>query len=183
MLFRPSALPAYLFALVLLLNIAFSVLFFCSFVFPIPSGQMELGDTLQLFELCLSSLALAGWGRDTPGFCQSLPNKFLAGGVADTLSLSYKSTPLLRHSKEILYTQSWIYSGDDKLHPATSQLEYCWLHSFQKLLSVLWVQRDPHSQNGWGYPAHVPGQDRQRPIVLKQAFSLEEAGSYLKPWL
>lgn len=31
--------------------------------------------------------------------------------------------------------------------------------------------------------AHVPGKDRERPIVLKQTFSLEEAGSYLKPWL
>lgn len=124
---------------------SFQWIVFCSFVFPILSGQMELADTLQWFELCLRSLA--GWGRDTPGFCQFLPNKFLAGGVADTLSLSYKSTPFLGHSKETLYTQSWIYSGGDKLCLATSQLEYCWLYSFQKLLPVLWVQWDPHSQN------------------------------------
>ena len=39
----------------------------------------------------------------------------------------------------------WSY----KLRLAASQLEYCWLHSFQKFLPVLWVQWGPHSQNRW----------------------------------
>ena len=68
---------------------------------------MELRDTCNSLS-CLGSLALAGWGGGAPGFCQALPNKFLAGGDADTLSLSYESTPLPGHSKETLCTQSWI---------------------------------------------------------------------------
>lgn len=89
-------------ASVLLLNVTSRFGFF-----PIPSGQMELGDTCNSLS-CLGSLALAGWEGGAPGFCQALPNTFPAGGGADTLSLSCESAPLSGHSKETLCAQSCI---------------------------------------------------------------------------
>lgn len=164
----------------LLINTASSVL---SLSFPCLSDKEFLSDGAQRHSpqqvgLHLSSLTLAGWGRATPGLSRFFPNRLLVGGAAATLSLSYDSVPLPGHSKGTLYTQYWFCSGGDKLCLPTSQLEYCWLHSFQTLLPALLVQWGPPDQSGLSYVSvHVLGQDRERSIVFNQAFSLEGAGS------